>query len=320
MRLSVLTTHANDIDEFIEAADRKAGFGTVDGVFKYLDESVPVDERPISRREGICFNYKAAIDKREHKYIMAAPMAPKPVGDESWKEVYAEGLEGMSKTREIVRDLNRRSAMLQHVRCGRPLDEDVRDPDWIMQKLIGPKHWNMDYPIEKRMIRDDLERAWKASALIDRNTHTRSHQSKMERSNWTRAEQEAFHAGEAMTPLVREALAARRQAEFEREEQQRREQEALIVQQRRAVANNNNSNNNNNANSNNNNSNTNSNNNVNNNNNMSNNNDPFAAARPIQHRPISDESTDGLAMMQGSRKRRISVEAQRLVAQRQQNK
>ncbi len=200
MRVQIHVNTTYDIDRYIENADAKAGFKMVRGKPEYKDKTVPANRRPVSRREGVVFNLKAGIDEREHEFILAAPLAPKPVGDDTWKQQYRDGLKLMTKTRDVVPDLNRHSAMLQHIACGRPLDEPVRDPQWIMEHLIGPEHQGMDYPNLQREIRDDLEKVWTSSYDSKRDPHDRSFDDKRARSNMSTRERNA-----EIDRLVREA-------------------------------------------------------------------------------------------------------------------
>jgi hypothetical protein len=116
----------------------------------------------VSRREGIILNRCAALSDEDIKMATAVPFAPKPVGDTSWKTKYTDGANAMSKNREIVYDLDVLSAQRQHMRCGRPLDEPVRTPQWIKEKT-GNKSFDIDYPCDEVHTRSKLEDMWNNS-------------------------------------------------------------------------------------------------------------------------------------------------------------
>lgn len=148
MHMTTVRYTQENIDEFVARIDESNGW-IPDGFggLKFHDENVPEALRPIPRRDGIMFSYGAAIDDEQARSLMTAPIAPKD-DETEWQTKYADGIKQMSKTHEVVPDPDYHSAKLQHIRCGRPFDEPVRDPKWIRQQMIryNVKVNDEDYP------------------------------------------------------------------------------------------------------------------------------------------------------------------------------
>ena len=166
--MSVAKIDEKLIAEFVRAEDESLSIKYVRGqpVLKLDDEF-----RPISRTEGIVLNYGAALDKEDAELIAAAPIAP--VKDDSWKERYKTGTTAMSKIREVIYDCDAYSATLQHLACGRPLDEPILTPQKIKDDFeqhcikSGAKlHQDWDYPFTDRAVRDRLARAHNSNQTL----------------------------------------------------------------------------------------------------------------------------------------------------------
>jgi hypothetical protein len=156
-RLDIHPWRRQQLDDFMKECDVQMGFELQrDGSWKSKNPHA------VSRREGIILNRCAALSDEDIKMATAVPFAPKPVGDTSWKTKYTDGANAMSKNREIVYDLDVLSAQRQHMRCGRPLDEPVRTPQWIKEKT-GNKSFDIDYPCDEVHTRSKLEDMWNNS-------------------------------------------------------------------------------------------------------------------------------------------------------------
>lgn len=148
----------------------------------FVDSSIPENERAISRKEGITFSFRGGITSVENKMLMAAPGAPVIPGDDSWKKAYKNALDGMKTSHEVWGDLDAHSAALQHMACGRPLDEPVRTPKWIAeQDRVARRakgmnqHLDCDYPHNIKKERDAMmNRAKEASSrrMVSKETHS----------------------------------------------------------------------------------------------------------------------------------------------------
>ncbi len=172
-RLMVTKLTKQFIDDFVDEEDKKSGFKISYGKPVFIDQSVPKRFRPTSRREGITFNHRVGMTASQAVYMTARPWEPTKEGDNSWQERYKQGAEAMSKTVEVVYDMNAYSARKQHMRCGRPLYEPVRTPTWIQEqyekgcekKKIDPD-LDMDYPNDIVKDATDSERMWRVSSGI----------------------------------------------------------------------------------------------------------------------------------------------------------
>lgn len=153
-RLDVELVRPHRLEELIRECDEANGFTQQrDGSWK--------SDNPyaVSRRQGIIYNRRAAFSKFDVTIASEIQFAPHEIGDDTWKNSRQNGAKAMSKDREIVYDLDVRSAERQHMRCGRPLDEPVRTPQWIMQQT-GNRSLNLDYPYEDLDEKKLLEDKW----------------------------------------------------------------------------------------------------------------------------------------------------------------
>jgi len=156
-RLTVHTVDQPDIDACCTEIDEAMGFA------KRRDGSwTSPNPHAISRTRGIPLNRCSAFTSVDQAVATAAPLAPKDVGDETWKQKYTDGVKAMSVSQEIVWDLDEESAIRRHLKCGRPLWEDVRTPDWIA-KQTGSATLGIDYPNDEIEERNKLEEKWKAA-------------------------------------------------------------------------------------------------------------------------------------------------------------
>jgi hypothetical protein len=188
------------IDDFVEHQDALVGWTrNAMGELVFSDPEgrhVPEHARPVSRTRGIVFNHGAALAEEEAAILTAAPLAPKSDGVD-WRTSYRKGAASMTKTREIIANLDEESARRQHMACGRPLDEEVRTPEWISRR-IGPHNLDVDYPMQQQAIRDRLEQGWRAVQRNSSKTVVEARNKNFDAiANMPRAERERFLAAVA---------------------------------------------------------------------------------------------------------------------------
>jgi hypothetical protein len=175
-RFSVFVATKSTIENTVRAIDLKQGWEVgKDGKLVFNKPSVPEDGRPIPRREGIVFNHRAGLPEEDAQIATCKPLAPQKEGDDTWQTRYQSDAKTMSKTFEVIQDLDAYSARRQHTRCGRPLDEPVRTPQWIRaeheracreasektKRHVKP-YEDLDYPEENMRSKKRLTDMWKA--------------------------------------------------------------------------------------------------------------------------------------------------------------
>lgn len=183
-RLTVHTADPQDIEACCREMDQQVGFSMQNnGTWRSSNPYA------ISRSKGIPINRCGAFTPVDQSIATAAPFAPQPVGDQTWKEKYLEGVKSMSLSQEIIEDLDEESAIRRHLRCGRPLWEEVRSPKWIANQT-GPASLNIDYPYDEIHARRKMEERWQIS-----NTAVKTDVSNKifeERSKMSRSERQAL--------------------------------------------------------------------------------------------------------------------------------
>jgi hypothetical protein len=117
------------------------------------DPNLAERERPVSRREGICFDRRGGLAKADAVFFNFVSAAPVPLGDTSWRDAVNADIERMKHSDIVVHDLNFESAKRQHIACGRPLDAPILCPKYIEEAYKAeclrrniPWHANLDYP------------------------------------------------------------------------------------------------------------------------------------------------------------------------------
>lgn len=163
-RLDVELVREDLLNDYLLACDQDCGFTRrYDGSWKSDDPDA------VSRiTDGIVFNRCAAFTDFDVAISSNLQMAPSKLDDDEEEERAtraANGAKAMSKDREIVRDLDVRSAERQHMRCGRPLDEPVRTPQWIAEKT-GNKTLGLDYFFQDGNEKQLKELKWKKTNTV----------------------------------------------------------------------------------------------------------------------------------------------------------
>jgi hypothetical protein len=163
-RLDVELVRQNQVNDYLTACDQDCDFTRrYDGSWKSDNPDA------VSRiTQGIVYNRCAAFTDFDVAISSNLQMAPSKLDDDEEEERMARaanGAKAMSKDREIVWDLDVRSAERQHMRCGRPLDEPVRTPQWIAEKT-GDKTLGLDYLFQDVHEKQSKELKWKQSNQI----------------------------------------------------------------------------------------------------------------------------------------------------------
>lgn len=169
-RLEVQTLPAATIEKMVHGFDEDDGF-------YWNAEGEWVNDNPyaVSRKHGITFNRAGALSEMDVIIETAVPLAPKPVGDDSWRAKYQADAQAMSRPQDLVFDLDVESATRQHLKCGRPLDEAVRTPQWIAEQNAAHRitNCNADYPYDEIRQRSRMEKQWGGSVRIMDRTQSR---------------------------------------------------------------------------------------------------------------------------------------------------
>jgi hypothetical protein len=167
-RFETIYFSEEDIEETVTKFDEGDGWEhTVHGGLRYVGQGEPAT---VPRRTGIAFNRRGAMTDADFDETAREPIAP--VRDDAERDAkmarYREEMDAMSAPFEVVADLDEESALRQHVACGRPLDEPVRSPKWIMeqyQPYRQPGEGASDYPHDKVVARAAFERQWGAANM-----------------------------------------------------------------------------------------------------------------------------------------------------------
>lgn len=118
----------------------------------------PEAERPVSRQKGIAFNRRANINTCDQTILTTIPSTPMTKEQERlWKEKREREARLMQNKRDIFEDVDRESFKRHALKCGYPLDEPLRTPEYCMEQyyewcrenersadmgLVYPQQWN----------------------------------------------------------------------------------------------------------------------------------------------------------------------------------
>ncbi len=162
------------------------------------DDDIPVEERGTPRFHGISVNRRGGISKADAIYLTRAPMAPlRPHERAGWENRAKRAIESVSAVCDVYADLDQDSATLQHMACGRPLDEPVRSPRWIMLQyqqamLAAGRSWHesVDYPWDN--VYADAERMaqWSVASETE-SSHLSGPQCIINNADYVRARNQA---------------------------------------------------------------------------------------------------------------------------------
>ena len=174
---------------------------------------IPEEERPVPRQtQGIAFNRRGGIAESDSLAFTATHLAPIREGDTSWRNKIEDDIKNMSSVRDISYDLDADSARRQHMLSGRPLDEPVRTPAWILQqyelacRARGMKVTaGMNYPFDSLV--DGSERAYMWNATSSSKNVAKLSREHLDFQN----EQEHI---EETNPRLRDLLAKRKETEL----------------------------------------------------------------------------------------------------------
>lgn len=151
-------------------------------------EHVPSEYRTPSRREGITFPRRGAIDDKDRIILSTVPLAPCTEEDRSRKIARVEAeISQMNQLAETIADLDAYSATARHMACGRPLDEPVRTPQWILQqyqvacaKIPRATHAGVNYPKDWRVMLQHKKNKWDSARPTRRDVAVLDHDQALE--------------------------------------------------------------------------------------------------------------------------------------------
>lgn len=122
-------------------------------VYRFSQKLAQAEERPkgCTRMDGITFPRHEFITTDEAKMLFDEPLVHH-TDKNARSSVYKAEITRRSEPYVLINDLEYHSTLLQHVRCGRPLDEPLRTPTFIRAQYEesikdGRFHKNLDYPI-----------------------------------------------------------------------------------------------------------------------------------------------------------------------------
>lgn len=134
MQLKTMRFNKADIEKHVVSADEKLGWDR-NGNWT-LDESVPMNERPVPLSKGIGCVRQGIISKAASSIYTDAPLVPTRKEDwAAWKASTERAVASMSCPRDIYRNLDEQAALQQHLRIGRALDDDVLSPEFILNRM-----------------------------------------------------------------------------------------------------------------------------------------------------------------------------------------
>ena len=152
------------VDENDDTGDKLVYVGDIE------DESL----RPIPLSKGLTFNRRGALDKAETSILTGTKIAPcgndddEGEGRDSWKDRYEESVVQLSKKVEVIQDVDEYSAVMQHMRCGLPLDAPVQTRIYSIKenkaawaRLGQREHGGVDYPLESIQALEKHSMIWK---------------------------------------------------------------------------------------------------------------------------------------------------------------
>jgi hypothetical protein len=118
------------------------------------DEGVPEALRPFSRRDGITIEKLVKISHAD-RAAFDTSLAPVSSEDASWKQRTQDALDAMKESRMLIKDLDYESAVRQHLRCGRGVNDKLMTPAQIKQDYFDacerrnmPTDSGRDYPYD----------------------------------------------------------------------------------------------------------------------------------------------------------------------------
>jgi hypothetical protein len=161
------------LNTFIRDCDLAAGYNEHGTDFA---PETPAEDRVnalVSRRVGLSFDRVGAMGETDALFFTAVPPAPTSMTTAEWQAKSEADTSAMGRSRRVISNLDYHSAREQHIRCGRPLDEPVRDPVWIEQQykagcaaLGRVEHQDMDYPYECTFELEERKEKWMTDSKV----------------------------------------------------------------------------------------------------------------------------------------------------------
>jgi hypothetical protein len=147
------------------------------------EKDVPEEYWTPSRRTGLTFPRRGAIDQNDSVILNSVPSVPCTEEDRDRRvaRVAAE-ISQMNLLVETFADLDVQSATARHMACGRPLDEPVRTPAWIRKqyqeacKAQGRAvHAGINYPADWRVMLNYKKNKWESARPTKRDVAVLDH-------------------------------------------------------------------------------------------------------------------------------------------------
>ncbi len=173
--MRVFTCSQRYLDKVVVALDEEAGW---DPHGEWIgNRATPERQRGTPRSTGISFNRRGGISKTDSVFFTYAPAAPvKPGEQANWDLRAHHDVDSISALQQLSTDLDADSAKRRHMICGRPLDEPVRTPEYILTQYkravaaLGERpswHANVDYPYQNIAENADRTDVWVNSSDVN---------------------------------------------------------------------------------------------------------------------------------------------------------
>jgi hypothetical protein len=163
----------DSLQEFIDFFDIRAGWHQG----KFIGDAAEEAAALPSRYTGLCFDRVGAMGKTDALFFTEVAPAPTARPTEEWQIKSTAETNAMGRSRRVIPDLDYHSAREQHMRCGRPLTEPVRDPRWIEQQYEQgcaaqqrKTNMNMDYPYECTFELEERKERWMTDSKVRKFT------------------------------------------------------------------------------------------------------------------------------------------------------
>lgn len=163
----------DSLREFIDFFDFKAGWHQG----KFTGDAAEEASALPSRYTGLCFDRVGAMGKTDALFFTEVAPAPTACPTKEWQIKSTAETNAMGRSRRVIPDLDYHSAREQHMRCGRPLTEPIRDPRWIEQQYEQgcaaqqrKTNMNMDYPYECTFELEERKEGWMTDSKVRKFT------------------------------------------------------------------------------------------------------------------------------------------------------
>lgn len=165
------------LEDFIADCDREAGWNAAGTEWHSESGDDELVNAVPSRRVGLNFDRVGAMGETDALFFTAVAPGPTALTTAEWQAKSEADTAAMGRSRRIISNLDYHSAREQHMRCGRPLHEPVRDPRWIEQQYQQAcaaagrvTNMNMDYPFECTFELEERKEKWMTDSKVRKFT------------------------------------------------------------------------------------------------------------------------------------------------------